>query len=385
MTFRIACIALAIWALPGIVRSQDAVRFAVIGDYGWTGTPEANVAALVKSWNPEFVITTGDNNYDNGSAASIDVNIGQYYHEFISPYTGTYGTGDTVNRFFPSLGNHDWVASGAAPYLAYFTLPGNERYYDFRRGPVHFFAVDSDPHEPDGITSSSVQGQWLQAQLAASTAPWKIVYFHHPPYSSSSTHGNTPALQWPFRQWGATVVLAGHDHTYERLYVDSMVYMVNGLGGKSIYNFGSAVTGSQFRYNADYGAQLVEASAESLQFRFYSRANALIDTYTFTANITGAGEKHPEVLPRSFGMAQNYPNPFNPSTEIRYSLSVADRVTLKIYDVLGREVATLVDGRQPAGEHSAHWDATGEGASGIFFYRLSTPGKSIVGKMVLMK
>ena len=55
--------------------------------------------------------------------------------------------------------------------------------------------------------------------LAASTAPWKIVYMHHPPYSSSQ-HGSTPGMQWPFENWGASLVLTGHDHTYERILRD---------------------------------------------------------------------------------------------------------------------------------------------------------------------
>jgi hypothetical protein len=119
------------------------IRFAVIGDYGLAGQRELDVADLVKSWSPDFIITTGDNNYGNGSASTIDHNIGQYYHSFIFPYFGTFGEGAASNRFFPSLGNHDWIAPGAQPYMDYFTLPSNERYYDFVRGPVHFFVIDT--------------------------------------------------------------------------------------------------------------------------------------------------------------------------------------------------------------------------------------------------
>ena len=125
---------------------QSLVRFAAIGDFGKAGTNELNVSNLVKGWNPEFIITLGDNNYELGEQSTIDINIGYYYQEFIYPYTGIYGTGDTVNRFFPSLGNHDWYTSQAAAYLSYFTLPGNERYYDFVKGNVHFFSHDIDPN-----------------------------------------------------------------------------------------------------------------------------------------------------------------------------------------------------------------------------------------------
>ncbi|MCS7222472.1 MAG: metallophosphoesterase [Anaerolineae bacterium] len=259
--------------------SSKTVRFAVIGDYGLAGRPEADVAALVKSWNPDFIITTGDNNYPRGAAETIDRNIGQYYHEFIHPYRGLYGAGSAINRFFPVLGNHDWATPGAKPYLEYFTLPGNERYYDFVWGPVHLFAIDSDFREPDGITRDSKQAAWLRDRLAASTSPWKLVYMHHPPFSSG-LHGSTAALQWPYAEWGATAVLAGHDHTYERILRGGFPYFVNGLGGNGIYRFKTIVPGSQVRYNADFGAMLIEASYDAIVFRFISRRGVIVDTYS---------------------------------------------------------------------------------------------------------
>jgi len=264
--------------------SQQSIRFAVIGDFGWAGQPELDVSNLVKSWNPDFIITTGDNNYDYGADSTIDRNIGQYYHQFISPYKGSYGTGDTINRFFPTLGNHDWNTPGAIPYLNYFTLPNNERYYDFIKGPVHFFAIDSDPHEPDGTSSSSTQANWLKNKLSSSTSRWNIVYFHHPPYSSGTKHGSTTGMRWPFRQWGAHAVLSGHEHNYERLIVDSLVYLVNGAGGKNLYTLGTPIAGSIVRYDSNHGAQLVTANSDSINFKFYSRTGALIDAYTIISS-----------------------------------------------------------------------------------------------------
>ncbi len=159
-----------------MARAQtSSTRFGVIGDFGGDTTAERDVANLVKSWSPDFIVTVGDNNYPDGAASTIDANIGQYYHSFIYPYTGSYGAGATANRFFPCLGNHDWGdtypnPTGAQPYFDYFTLPNNERYYDFVRGSVHFFAIDSDPNEPSGTSSTSTQGNWLKNKLAASTA-----------------------------------------------------------------------------------------------------------------------------------------------------------------------------------------------------------------------
>ena len=86
----------------------EGFQFAVIGDYGSNTINEERVADLVASWQPAFVITTGDNNYDRGAASTIDRNIGQYYSQFIGNYQGQYGDGSPTNRFWPSLGNHDW-------------------------------------------------------------------------------------------------------------------------------------------------------------------------------------------------------------------------------------------------------------------------------------
>jgi tartrate-resistant acid phosphatase type 5 len=265
--------------------TSDPVRFAVIGDYGSGDQDAAAVAELVKGWNPDLIITTGDNNYYDGEAETIDENIGQFYHEFIFPYKGSYGPGAQVNRFFPSLGNHDWSTRKEIdgqvvpyPYLDYFELPGNERYYDFVSGPVHFFALDSDSREPDGVGSSSIQAQWLKDQLAASTAPWKIVYMHHPPYSSGR-HGNIDWMQWPFDEWGASAVLSGHDHVYERIILADFPYFVNGLGGYSRYSFETPVEGSQVRYRENYGAMLVEAGAWTMNFQFINIDGEVIDSY----------------------------------------------------------------------------------------------------------
>ena len=113
-------------------------RLAVIGDYSADDQtqPVHDVASLVNSWSPAAVVTVGDNNYPNGAASTIDANIGQWYHQYISPYKGSFGAGsaDGQNHFWPVLGNHDWNTTNAQPYLDYFTLPNNERYYTARSG-----------------------------------------------------------------------------------------------------------------------------------------------------------------------------------------------------------------------------------------------------------
>jgi hypothetical protein len=104
---------------------------------------------------------------------------------------------------------------------------------------------------------------------------------------------------------------------------------------------------------------------------------------------TDIPEKEPTDLPDGFTLHQNYPNPFNPSTRIDFSLPQAARVTLTVYNVLGRQVTVLADGQFSAGDHSIIWDGmdrTGEPvAGGMYLYRLSAGDITQTRKMLLVK
>jgi len=286
--------------VPATPPPAPPVTFAVIGDYGMDDAHEAAVASLVASWDPAYVITTGDDYYNpagGSGTGKYDESTGAYFSAWLKDISTTGSRAPVgkakVNAFFPSLGNHDYTDAKPAldTYLAYFTLPGseftntsgNERYYDFVQGPIHFFVLNSNAEEPDGISGTSVQARWLKAQLAASESEWNIVYDHHPPYSSDTKHGSTKALQWPFATWGADVVISGHAHTYERIVRDGIVYLINGLGGASRYEFGTPVPGSVVRYRANWGAQKVTVGEEGLRFEFYAVDGTLADSYTLTA------------------------------------------------------------------------------------------------------
>lgn len=276
--------------------SQETT-FAVIGDYGMKNSHEAAVARLVAKWKPAYIIATGDDYYrPAGGTGSkrYDRSTGAYYCKWLADVTTT-GTKcpagkAEVNAFFPALGNHDYsdAKPGPSTYLRYFRLPGaglvnssgNERYYDYVQGPVHFFVLNSNSQEPDGTSSTSRQAAWLKAQLAKSTSAWNVVYDHHPPYSSDRDHGSTKKMRWPFAKWGADVVLSGHSHTYERVLRGGVVYFVNGLGGAARYSFGKKLRGSAVRYAANWGAQKVTVTETKLRFDFYSVSGKRIDSYT---------------------------------------------------------------------------------------------------------
>lgn len=279
-------------------RSDSTISFAVIGDYGsdarGLGSDEGSVANMVKSWDPDIIISLGDNNYPKGASKTIVQNISKYYCDYIynpgalpQSCSGP-ATTQKKNLFFPALGNHDWCAADAKPYTEYFTqLPGNRRYYDFVVGSVHFFALDSqskkactckNPHcsEPDGADKNSKQAKWLKNKLKESRSAWKIVYFHHPPYACKQP---SEWMRWPFQSWGAHAVLSGHKHLYERGWLShakDFPYFVNGVGGAKL----SACSAKEIRQTQStafeeiiisgyYGAMRVEASADLMKFMFH--------------------------------------------------------------------------------------------------------------------
>ena len=98
---------------------------------------------------------------------------------------------------------------------------------------------------------------------------------------------------------------------------------------------------------------------------------------------TGVSENHQSV-PSAFSLEQNYPNPFNPSTTIRYSLPQTGRVTLKVFDLLGKEVAALVNGVVSAGNHEVRFDAS-KLSGGVYFYKITTENNVSTKKMILIK
>ena len=90
------------------------------------------------------------------------------------------------------------------------------------------------------------------------------------------------------------------------------------------------------------------------------------------------------VIAYEFALFHNYPNPFNPVTTIKFSIPETQQVTLKVYNLMGREVVTLVDQKLQAGYHTTKWHA-GNMASGIYFYKLMSEKKAIKQKMLLLK
>ena len=202
-----------------LATSSEPVRFLAFGDSGGGGSDQQALVDQMYTVPYELMIHTGDLAYDNGTISQIEDTVFAVYADILRNIP-----------FFPSAGNHDTETMNGAPFRDVWSLPGagDRKYYSYDWGRVHFVALDTE-------ASYVTQATWLDEDLAKTTLPWKIVYFHRPPYSSGQ-HGSDTSLRraWApiFERHGVQLVLSGHDHDYERMTPQNGVaYVVTGGGG----------------------------------------------------------------------------------------------------------------------------------------------------------
>ncbi len=147
--------------------------------------------------------------------------------------------------------------------------------------------------------------------------------------------------------------------------------------------------------SSDYGVtwQLFNSGLTNLDIKAFAVGDSDLYAATMGAGVwrrplsemvTDVAPSSARVIPQSFSLAQNHPNPFNPSTTIKFSLPRTTSVVLKVYSILGQEVATLVNGKVTAGFHEVTWNA-GNAPSGVYLYRLVAGDWSETRKMILLR
>jgi predicted phosphodiesterase len=245
----------------------NSVRLAVIGDMGTGEQPQLDVAQqMVKSravFPFEFVITLGDNIY-TGSAPS------DFEKDFAVPYKPLLDAGVP---FYATLGNHDTTNER---FYKPFNMNG-ANYYTYKKGHVHFFALDSNYMDPK-------QTAWLETTLReAGNGDWKICYFHHPLYSSARFHGPDTdlrkALEPLFVKYGVDVVFSGHEHVYERVRPQQGIYyFIEGASGSLRPGdlAPSSITAKGF--DADRSFMMIEIAGDDMYFQATSRTGVAVDS-----------------------------------------------------------------------------------------------------------
>lgn len=267
--------------IPGRAAGAETLTLAVIGDYGGCGVDrtcdeEYKVADLVHSWNPDAILTTGDNTYQQGLAEEVV--------KAQAPYKADIDAG----KFFPIMGNHDYGNgcndASVQPSVDYFKVP-TAFVAGFGKGLVDF--LNPDVNCQSGA-APSILGAY-QTAVNDSTAAWQITGAHQPVFSSGKA-GNNPDRAWVL-QPGVDLVLSGHDHHAEHITTrDGYNIAITGNGGAGTTPLFGATTGSQFRDADHFGAMRLTITAESLKADFVDTTNAI--RYSFTLKKDAAGQAY---------------------------------------------------------------------------------------------
>jgi 3',5'-cyclic AMP phosphodiesterase CpdA len=246
---------------------DGSVKFAVIGDTGSGTEQQRDVGEMMMKYHAlfpyDFVLMMGDNMY--GGEAPQD-----FQKKFAEPYKALL---DQKVKFYATLGNHDQALQ---TNYENFNMNGKE-YYRFKKGNIAFYSLNSNYMDKKQV-------QWLEDELGRETAEWKVMFFHHPPYSSAKKHGSDGQLREVvepiFLKYGVDVVLTGHDHVYERIKPQKGIYyFVSGAGGKlrtGDIDRDSGIT--EKSYDRDLHFMLFEVAGDQLYFQAISRTGETIDS-----------------------------------------------------------------------------------------------------------
>ncbi|HJQ35159.1 MAG TPA: metallophosphoesterase [Pyrinomonadaceae bacterium] len=245
---------------------EGSVRFMVVGDTG-TGSPKQYElgAVMLRYWQAfpfEFALMMGDNLY--GSETAVD-----YKKKFEDVYRPLL---DRKVKFYATLGNHD---ESNERFYENFNMNGEE-YYNFRKGDVSFYSLNSNYMDKKQLT-------WLEEKLAADNSDWKILFCHHPPYSSGGKHGSDKGLREVIEplmlKYGVNALFAGHEHFYERIKPQKGVYyFISGAGGKlrdGDVKENSPLTEKGF--DRDLSFMLIEVTKDAMHFQVISRTGETVD------------------------------------------------------------------------------------------------------------
>lgn len=260
------------WSDPASAQATAAVLVGA-GDISSCSTDKDEATAALLDNIRGTVITLGDNAYPNGTLA-----------EYKKCYGPTWGR--HKNRTRPAVGNHEYNTEGAAGYYRYFGLAASplqpnclrncKGYYSYNRGAWHIIVLNSEISMKPG----SEQEKWLRADLKANQTACTLAYWHKPRFSSGN-HGNfdeTQPLWEALYDYGADVVLNGHEHIYERFAPQNpngkaepdrgIRQFIVGTGGARLYGFGKIKDNSEVRNNKSWGVLRLILYPTSYKWKF---------------------------------------------------------------------------------------------------------------------
>jgi hypothetical protein len=226
---------------------------------------------------------------------------------------------------------------------------------------------NNSPNSPYGGFISKIDLSVLDT-LKVPSMPVQV----YPPNGATVSQSTSPNFEWTKSDYSYYRLQIAHDSLFTNFFE-----MVKASGdtvhlGDSLYSYNKL--------------PIVEPSNQTYYWRVRAENkvgnSAWSETRRFTtSSVTGIKEK---ISPTQFKLSQNYPNPFNPTTTINYQIATDGHVSLIIYNVLGKEIAQLINKNEKAGDHSVNFDASNL-PSGIYFYRLQAGSSMDIKKMILLK
>ena len=204
---------------------SSSFRFVALGDVGTGNIGQMAIANVMNDYYQQhpfkLVLMTGDNIYENGDIRRVGATFSRPYHFLRKQQV----------PFYAVLGNHDIRSNNGVDQINFASFNMNGRYYTFTQDIVQYFALDTN----DAVWRT--QYQWLEQNLAESNATWKIVFAHHPLYSSG-LHGSSKELITMLapllKRYQVQLYINGHDHNYERTNpIEGTTYLTVGAGAKT--------------------------------------------------------------------------------------------------------------------------------------------------------
>ncbi|MBU6363530.1 MAG: metallophosphoesterase [Acidobacteria bacterium] len=240
----------------------SSVRFLVRGDWGTGSTAQADIARRMCASNAtkpaSFILTTGDNFYSPDGTATRDT--------FDRPEACLIASGLPWRA---TWGNHDLGGTSTATRLG-----SPKRWYSFAQGPLRVIVLDGN--QP----SSPAQLAFLKRTLERAKEPVRIVSIHQPVYTAGLHEPSTTEqrLMVPlFRKHGVSLVLSGHNHSYERIVTGGITYIVSGGGGAQLYPCVRVPAGLA-KCTAEHNFLEVDASAAAIAVRAVRRDGSTLES-----------------------------------------------------------------------------------------------------------
>ena len=304
----------------GAPGAGEPLTVAATGDGAGSYPGNYQVSTLIVNSQPDIFLYLGDV-YERGTPTE--------YHNWYGLRDNLYGRLRDITN--PTVGNHEYLTTGAAGYFDYWdNIP---HYYSYNTGGWHFISLDLT-ESYNQVAPTTAQYQWLANDLRSNTLPCVAAYFHHPRYSIGP-QGDTAreAQVWSLlAQYGVDVVLTGHDHSYQRWVpldgsgnpaaqgITEFVVGTGGYGTQGFVRSDTRVAATSTEYGAWYG----DLYADRMEYRYVNLANQVVDAGTVTCGAPAPPPTNtPTSTPTGTPAPTNTPTPRNTPTSTPTSTATA--------------------------------------------------------------